>query len=239
MARQVTQGGLELVKKYEGLQTQAYRCPAGVWTIGYGHTQGVKPGMEVTGEEAEAMLSRDLSQAGAQVERLVHVPLTDNQFSALASFVFNAGAGNLESSTLLRRLNAGDYDAVPTELAKWVKATDPKTGRKVTLAGLVRRRAAEGELWLKTEGNDPFLNSSDMPQNVHADEARVVYAVTARNGLKLREGPGIAFEVLQVVPYNTRVFVVKEKEGWAAVDLQGDGAVDGWMSLDFLSPLPG
>jgi len=239
MARQVSQGGLELVKKYEGLRTQAYRCPAGVWTIGYGHTQGVKPGMEVTGEEAEAMLSRDLSQAGVQVERLVRVPLTDNQFSALTSFVFNVGAGSLDSSTLLRRLNTGDYDAVPSELAKWVKATDPKTGKKVALAGLVRRRAAEGELWLKTDGDDRFLDSSDMPQSVQADEARVVYAVTARSGLKLREGPGVAFEVLEVVPYNTRVFVIKEKEGWAAVDLQGDGAVDGCMSQEFLRPLPG
>ncbi|HBA52895.1 MAG TPA: lysozyme [Syntrophorhabdus aromaticivorans] len=239
MARQVSQEGLELVKKYEGLRTQAYRCPAGVWTIGYGHTEGVKPDTEVTAERAEELLNQDLTQAGAQVERLVHVPLTDNQFSALTSFVFNVGAGNLESSTLLRRLNAGDYDAVPSELAKWVKATDPKTGKKATLAGLVKRRAAEGELWLKTDGDDPFLNSSDMPQNVHADEACVVYTVTARSGLKLREGPGMAFDVLQVVPYNTRVFMVKEKEGWAAVDLQGDGAVDGWMSQDFLSPLPG
>ncbi len=239
MARQVSEGGFELVKKYEGLRTEAYRCPAGVWTVGYGHTQGVKPGMEVTAGEAEELLSRDLAQAGAHVERLVRVPLTDNQFSALVSFVFNAGAGSLQNSTLLRRLNAGDYDAVPSELAKWVKATDPKTGKKMTLAGLVRRRAAEGELWLKTGGDDPFLDSPDMPQSVQADEGQVVYAVTARSGLKLREGPGTGFEVLQVVPYNTRVFVVKEKEEWVAVDLQGDGAVDGWMSRDFLSPLPG
>jgi lysozyme len=188
MARQVTKEGLELVKHYEGLRTQAYRCPAGVWTIGYGHTKGVRAGMEVTEAEAEELLRQDLAASGEQVERLVHVKLTDPQFSALASFVFNVGAGNLESSTLLRRLNAGDYDAVPSELAKWVKATDPNTGKKVTLPGLVRRRAAEGELWLQTDTDDPFLNSPDMPQSVYADETRLVYVVTARSGLKVREG---------------------------------------------------
>lgn len=237
MARQINEEGLELVKRFEGLQKHAYRCPAGVWTIGYGHTRGVKPGMEITEEKAEELLQQDLSEAGEQVERLVHVPLTDNQYSALASFVFNVGAGSLAASTLLRRLNAGDFDSVPVELAKWVKATDPKTGKKVTLAGLVKRRAAEGELWLKGETDDPFISSSDMPQRVHADESRVVYQVTARSGLRMREGAGAAFDVLQVVPHETRVFIVKEKDGWAAVDLQGDGVIDGWMSQDFLIPV--
>jgi len=237
MARKMCEEGLDLVKRCEGLRTEAYRCPAGVWTIGYGHTRAVKPGMCITEAEAEDLLCRDLEESGEQVERLVSVPLTDNQFSALASFVFNAGAGNLAQSTLLRRLNEGEYDAVPIELAKWVKASDPKTGKKVTLRGLVARRAAEGELWLKTDSENPFLSSPDMVQSVHADESRVVYVVTARGGLKLREGVGTTFDVLQVVPQNTRVFIVKEKDGWAAVDLQGDGVVDGWMSLDFLSPL--
>lgn len=237
MTRQISPEGLQLVKRFEGLRKQAYRCPAGVWTIGYGHTHGVKPDMDVTEERAEELLQQDLVEAGEQVERLVRVPLTDHQFSALASFVFNVGAGNLESSTLLRRLNTGDYDAVPSELAKWVKATDPKTGKKIALAGLVKRRAVEGELWLKSDSDDPFLNSPDMPQRVHADESRVVYMVTARGGLKLREGAGTTFEVLQVVPQDSRVFIVKEKDGWAAVDLQGDGVVDGWISQDFLVPL--
>ena len=237
MTRQVAKEGLDLVKRFEGLRTQAYRCPAGVWTIGYGHTHGVKPGMEITEGQADATLCQDLMEAAEQVERLVRVPLTDCQLAALASFVFNAGAGNLESSTLLHRLNTGDYDAVPTELAKWVKATDPKTGKKFSLPGLVKRRAAEGELWLASDSDDPFLNSSDMPQSVQADEARPIYVVTARSGLKLRDGAGPGYEVLQVVPPNTRVFVVAEKDGWVAVDLQGDGVMDGWMSRDFLNPL--
>ncbi len=237
MARKICEEGLQLVKRCEGLKTEAYRCPAGVWTIGYGHTHSVKHGMSISEAEAEDLLCKDLEECGRDVERLVSVELTDNQFAALTSFVFNVGAGSLAQSTLLRRLNARQYDAVPVELAKWVKATNPKTGQKVTLPGLVTRRAAEGELWLKTDSDDPFLSSPDMPQSVHADESRVAYEITARSGLKLREGAGTNFDVLQVVPLNTRVFIVKEKDGWASVDLQGDGVADGWMSLDFLSPV--
>ena len=236
MAREIDQDGLDLVKSFEGLKTRAYRCPAGVWTIGYGHTRGVRPGMEVTEEEAEDLLRKDMAESAQYVEQIVTVPLNAHQFSALVSFVFNAGQGSLESSTLLRRLNAGEYDAVPSELAKWVKATDPNTGQKVSLAGLVRRRAAEGELWLKSDSDDPFLTSPDMPQQVHGDDPRTAYVVIARSGLKLREGAGTNFEVLQMLPYNTQVYLLKEKDGWAAVDLQGDGVMDGWASLDFLKP---
>lgn len=239
MARQVNKAGLELVKRFEGLHTQAYRCPAGIWTIGYGHTSGVKPGTEVTAKQAEQLLNEDLLESGGRVEQLVKVPLTDNQFSALVSFTFNAGAGSLQASTLLRRLNTRDYDGVPVELAKWVKATDPRTGQKVALPGLVRRRAAEADLWLQTETDDPFLCSPDMPQKVQVDEPGLLYTVIARKGLKLREGPGISSKASQALPYNTTLFVVKEKDGWAAVDLQGDGGIDGWMSLDFLAPVRG
>jgi lysozyme len=234
MTRQISNDGLKMVQEFEGLRVHAYRCPAGVWTIGYGHTKGVKPGEEITEQEADKLLQQDLAESGEQVEKLVRVPLTDNQFSALASFVFNAGAGSLASSTLLKRLNAGDYDAVPSELAKWVKATNPQTGKKVSLPGLVRRRAAEGQLWLKTDSDDPFLTSNDMPQQVHADDPRISYIVAARDGLRLRSGAGTNFDVLQVLPKGTEVFVVKEKDGWAAVDLEGDGAMDGWVSQDFL-----
>jgi lysozyme len=142
--------------------------------------------------------------------------------------------GSLTASTLLKRLNLGDYHCVPSELAKWVKASDPKTGKKVALLGLMRRRAAEGTLWLKTETDDPFLNSTDMQQRVHADDPRTTYLVTARDGLRMRSGAGAQFDIVQVLPRDTEVFVMKEKDSWAAVDLQGDGAIDGWVALDFL-----
>ena len=171
MTRPVNDAGLDLVRTFEGLRTEAYRCPAGVWTIGYGHTGDVQPGQSITAKQAEKILRDDLAACGEQVEDLIGVPLSDCQYAALVSFVFNAGAGALRSSTLRRRLNAGDYDCVPSELAKWVKATDPNTGRKVSLAGLVRRRAAEGELWLRDAADDAFRASPDMPQRVRGRRA--------------------------------------------------------------------
>lgn len=234
MTRQINDDGLNLVKQFEGLRLEAYRCPAGVWTIGYGHTHGVKLGAKITEQQAEQLLADDLAESGAQVDQCVNVTLNDNQYAALSSFVFNAGIGNLTASTLLKRLNTGDYDCVPSELSKWVKATDPKTGKKVSLAGLVKRRAAEGVLWLKTDSDDPFLTNTDMPQHVSVDDPRVSYLVAARDGLRMRSGAGASFDILQVLPRDTEVFIVKEKDGWAAIDLQGDGAIDGWVSLDYL-----
>ncbi|GAB6139594.1 hypothetical protein JCM14076_03230 [Methylosoma difficile] len=237
MSRAINEEGLKLVKHFEGLYLDAYRCPAGVWTIGYGHTKGVRAGAKITEPEADALLAADLAEAGAQVMQQVKVKLNDNQFAVLASFVFNAGIGSLLASTLLKRLNIGEYQCVPTELAKWVKATNPKTGAKVALPGLVLRRAAEGALWLKTETDDPFLTSKDMPQAIHADEPRAVYLVAAREGLRMRSGAGTQFDVIRVLAKDTHVFVIKEKSGWVAVDLQGDNAIDGWVSMDFLKPM--
>lgn len=234
MARDINSAGIKLVQNFEGLKLEAYLCPAGVWTIGYGHTKGVKKGDIITQAEADKLLAQDLGQCGEQVEKCVRVPLHDNQFAALASFVFNAGIGSLLSSTLLRRLNNGDYDCVPSELAKWVKAINPKTGKKVALPGLVKRRAAEGQLWLNTDKSDAFLNTTDMPQAIHADDSRTVYSVAARDGLRVRSGAGTQFEIQKVLPKDAQVYVVREKDGWAAIDAEGDGAIDGWVSMDFL-----
>ncbi|MEY3881461.1 MAG: hypothetical protein RIQ94_2257 [Pseudomonadota bacterium] len=149
MSKQVNLPGIELVKSFEGLKLEAYRCPAGILTIGYGHTgHDVMPGLSINQQQAEQLLQDDLTHSGLGVEKLVKVALTDNQFAALVSFTFNAGINSLACSTLLKRLNQGDYHAVPPELAKWVKATDPKTRQKITLSGLIKRRAAEGALWL-------------------------------------------------------------------------------------------
>jgi len=234
MARKINAAGLKLVQKFEGLKLEAYLCPAGVWTIGYGHTKGVKKGNKITADEANQLLAQDLAECGEQLQKYIRVPLHDNQFAALASFVFNVGIGSLLASTLLKRLNTGDYDCVPSELSKWVKAKNPKTGKKVTLPGLVKRRAAEGQLWLETDSSDAFLNSSDMPQEVHADDTRVIYSVVARDGLRVRAGAGTQFDILKVLPRDTQVYVVREKAGWAAIDTEGDDAIDGWVSMDFL-----
>jgi lysozyme len=180
------------------------------------------------------MLLKDLAQCGEQVQACVTVPLSDNQFAALASFVFNVGIGNFKASTVMKRLNNGEYDAVPTELSRWVKATNPKTQQKVTLPGLVARRAAEGMLWLTGTSSDDFLSSKDMPQQVHADDPRITCTVIARDGLRVRAGAGVGFDILKVLACDTKVYLLQEKDGWAAIDIEGDGAIDGWVSKDFL-----
>jgi len=167
MPRKTNNAGIELIKQFEGLYTKAYLCPANVLTIGYGHTAGVRQGQEITETEAEEFLIEDLSSAEKSVERLITSDLNDNQFAALVSFTFNLGAGNLKTSTLRRKLNGGDYDAVPSELARWVKA-----GGK-TLAGLIRRRAAEGELFMLNDGGESPGASELMPQCVDSVDGRV------------------------------------------------------------------
>jgi len=143
----MSQGGLDnLLKKFEGCKLKAYRCPAGVCTIGYGHTSAagapmVNDGMTITQAQAEDILKRDIVKYEIAVMDLVKVKLTQNQFDVLTDFAYNAGVGNLKSSTMLKKINSGDLDAVPAELMKWTKG-----GGKV-LPGLVRRRQAESAWW--------------------------------------------------------------------------------------------
>lgn len=141
----VCQAAVDLVKHFEGLYLNAYRCPAGVATIGYGHTAGVQMGQTITQAQADEFLQQDLTSAAASVDRLVTVPLNDDQRGALASFVFNLGAGSLSSSTLLKKLNAKDYEGAAAEFGKWVYCT--VGGVKKQLPGLVARRAAESALF--------------------------------------------------------------------------------------------
>ncbi|MCO7595084.1 MULTISPECIES: lysozyme [Pseudomonas] len=138
-----SQRGLSLIKSFEGLRLQAYQDSVGVWTIGYGTTRGVRPGMSISKEQAERMLLDDVQRFELEVQRLVSVPLSQSQWDALVSFTYNLGAANLESSTLRRLLNAGDYAGAAEQFPRWNKA-----GGKV-LPGLVRRRAAERELFLE------------------------------------------------------------------------------------------
>ena len=140
--RRTNKAGLDLIKSFEGLRLKAYKDPVGVWTIGYGHTKTATPGTVISEPEAEALLRNDLAEAQGAVERLVKQPLTDNEYAALVSFVFNLGSGNLSRSTLLRRLNVGDRKGAADQFLVWNKA-----GGKV-LAGLTRRRQAERTLFM-------------------------------------------------------------------------------------------
>lgn len=103
--RHINEKGLALVKEFEGCKLEAYLCPANVWTIGYGHTLSAAPGMLIDETKTEALLREDLQNAEEAVDQLVEVPINDNQFSALVSFVFNVGKTAFEQSTLLRLLN--------------------------------------------------------------------------------------------------------------------------------------
>lgn len=135
--------GLNLITEYEGLRLQAYKCPADKWTIGYGHTDGVSANDVITEEDALFFLRQDVAETERVVSQYVHVPLTQNQFDALVSFAFNVGVGNFRTSTLLKKINAGDDDGATREFGRWIHA-----GGK-TLPGLVRRREAERVLFLK------------------------------------------------------------------------------------------
>lgn len=139
---EISQAGLELIKEFEGFRSNAYRDSVGVATIGYGHTKGVRMGDVITRAQGEAFLLGDTQHAQESVERLVTVPLTQNQYDALVSFTFNLGSGNLASSTLLKKLNDGDYQGAADEFPRWVHAGGKK------LEGLVRRRNAERRLFL-------------------------------------------------------------------------------------------
>lgn len=141
----ISENGLRLIKSYESLSLRAYRCPAGVLTIGYGHTRTVRPGQTITEREADELLRRDIAEAERAVNLTADVRLlTQNQFDALVSLVFNIGSGNYEKSTLRAKVINNPADpAIRTEFGRWVNAGGKQ------LAGLVKRRAAEADLYFK------------------------------------------------------------------------------------------
>ena len=139
--------GLALIKRFEGLRLEAYRCPAGIPTIGYGSTGShVKMGMVITEPEAEALLKRDVARFETGVNAILGgVPTTSDQFSALTSFAFNIGLQALLKSTLMKKHKAGDIAAAGDQFRQWNKAR--VRGQLVPLAGLTARREAERKLY--------------------------------------------------------------------------------------------
>lgn len=138
----INQAGLDIVKEFEGLRLESYRCPAGVWTIGYGHTEGVARGMKVTKQEAEELLKHDLQIFENGVKRFIGDAKTnENQFSAFVSLAYNIGIGAFSKSSALREHKAGNYELAANKIMLWNKA-----GGRV-LAGLIRRRKAESKLY--------------------------------------------------------------------------------------------
>jgi lysozyme len=138
--------GLHLTERFEGCRLVAYPDPGSggnPWTIGYGHTgPEVVEGLEITQEQAEQCLAQDIKQAEANVNAVVHVELTQEEFDALVDFAFNCGCRNLDSSTLMKKLNAGDYEGASQEFIKW----DMAAGHH--MAGLLKRREAEAAMFI-------------------------------------------------------------------------------------------
>ena len=142
---EISQEGVSLIKKFEGCELEAYKCSAGVWTIGYGRTKNVKEGDTCTQEQADQWLHEELPVYGAYVSDAVFIPLSQNEFDALVAWTYNLGPTNLNNSTMLKVLNDNKKEEVPHQMRKWNKAR--VNGEKVVLDGLERRRQAESLLF--------------------------------------------------------------------------------------------
>lgn len=144
---EISQPGVGLIKQFEGFRANSYLCPAGVWTIGYGTTRidgsPVRAGMSCTVEQAEGYLADDVNSYLSQIDGSFNplIQLNSNQVDAIACFVYNVGVGAFRKSTLLKKLNAGEFDAAALEFLKWDKAGGKR------LPGLTRRRIAEKDLF--------------------------------------------------------------------------------------------
>ena len=136
-----SQKGIDFIKRHEGLRLKAYQDSAGVWTIGYGSTGGVREGDVINEMQAETLLRVDLHTAEKEVNRH-RLPLNQNQFDALVSFTFNVGAGAFRNSTLLKRIKENvNHPDIPNQFRRWVYAGGKK------LNGLVKRREEESKLY--------------------------------------------------------------------------------------------
>lgn len=144
----IDRDGLEFIKALEGYSATAYKDGAGVWTIGYGHTEGVTAQSPIlTRDQAEQVLIADIEDFEEEIMKAVTVELTANEFVALLAFLFNIGLTRFLKSTLLEKLNSGDKLGVSKEFMRWVYITDPKTGKKIVSEGLKNRRRKESDLF--------------------------------------------------------------------------------------------
>ena len=141
----VSQQAYNLIREFEGLRLQAYQCPSGIWTIGYGHTTNVAPNTVISQLQANLLLHEDVAQCERTLNRY-NLALTQNMYDALISFIFNVGAGNFHRSALLSKIKANPYDSsICDEFLKWIHS------RGKLLAGLQRRRMAEMKLYFSTQ----------------------------------------------------------------------------------------
>lgn len=222
-----SQACINIIKHFEGLHkvlpdgmVEAYLCPAGVWTIGYGHTKGVFKGQKITRQECEDLLREDLVEFAGYVNEQITAPLSQAQFDALVSFTYNLGPGNLNISTLRRKLNARDYEGAAAEFANWNKAT--VDGKLTALPGLTRRRTAEAALFCMDApvGQDDVI----LPQTVEEQPVKplthsktMAGAGIAGLGVTLTEVANQIQPVSEVSPWIKQLFIVITVLGIALV----------------------
>ena len=170
----LSQFGLELIKKFEGLSLRTYVDAVGVLTIGYGHTgSDVTEGHKITEEEAERLLLKDVASFESAVNTFTNVRLNQNEYDALVSFSYNVGLGNLKKSTLLKLLNKGEYNKTAVEFKRWCKAR--VNGNYVKLPGLVKRRYAEMLLFLEVENVNELIDDiKNILSDIHPRGLEVV-----------------------------------------------------------------
>lgn len=162
-----SENGRKATEGFEGLRLTSYQDSVGVWTIGYGHTSGVHAGMTCTAEQADQWLQEDIQGAVYVVNKVVTVPLNQNQFDALVDFVFNLGSGNFQNSTLLKLLNQGNYQGAANEFPKWNHAGG------VVVAGLTKRRNAEMVLFNTPVNQTVSITTPQTPQETTVAAAPV------------------------------------------------------------------
>ena len=215
--------GLALIKESEGYSAVPYQCTSGVWTIGYGHTKNVTRGsLPINREKAEAYLREDLRDAENAIARNVKVKLTQSQFDALVSLIYNIGEGNFKKSTLLKKLNKGNYDAVPEQILVWNKSAGK------TIKGLVARRAREATLWSEDEWEaDNTVNdvrgseiSRATPSVINKENiswgAGIIGSVGLAGGGVVSEGAGpiqYAIAVIMVIGFVVGLYYFVKRRG--------------------------
>lgn len=199
--RLLPQQAIDLICEFEGLELTAYLCPAGVWTIGYGHTSAagdpvVRQGMTITQEEAEIILRQDLYKYKKAVMSAVKVKMTDNQFGAFTSLCYNIGPGAFRKSTAVRRFNAGDV-AGAAEALTWFNKSRGKV-----LRGLVRRREAERALFLTPDAGGIEEAPVERPDGpVTGGEQKPLHkSKTLAAGGTILGGLGVYTQVKEAIP---------------------------------------
>ncbi|MBS0360440.1 MAG: lysozyme, partial [Proteobacteria bacterium] len=192
----VSRAAIELIKRFEGFRQTAVQLPDGRWTIGHGHTLTARQGAQVSADDAEALLLYDLIAIGHALNEAVFAPLNQNQYDALAAFIFNIGLDNFHQSGVLKRLNEGDLIRAACAMELWRKAI--VGGERIVVDALVRRRAAEKALFLTPPGDawiaapSPILRpllDADAHEIVPAEApVAVTTAVDGEQMVVLRDG---------------------------------------------------